>query len=674
MASNQDTPCVTVHHAASRAYKRRLGEMERELRLAWQPQPRIVADRANDVVPHEHEADPVPMEGIDALRSECQNSGEENDSDDMYVEEATSDAPYGDLSFEDGLRMWALQSGLPHSSLNCLLDHLRQHNLQMPQDARAFMSTPVPTAPEIVLTSIAGGQLWYQGIEKSLLSYFRKVQPIQEGFELDFFVDGLPLRKSSRSQFWPILMKINNDPNTPVMTVAMFCGESQPAFVEEFLRPFVEEMNKLNRTKVIIGARAYWVCPRSIIADVPARAFISGVEPRNAISACMKCTIEGEMEQNQIFFRYDAERQSRNHEDFCEDKYPTHVINPTPLTTMDRCDIIRDLIAAEDVQLIYKGVEAKLMHLWMEGFPGVQCMLTPQQQREVSAHLRLLKLPSDFQHKLRDLRYVPLWKASEHRMFLLVAGFVVLKGRLNEAAYEHFMLLFLAVTFLSTSYHRDKWAMADDLLHRFVEAYGNVYSPVLLDSNVHNLLHIHNDVCRFDALHTLSASVFQAFLLDLKKLMRSGRCNLVQAVHRVLELQQVHFAPPESIPADEQSVRTVGVDTIATVRRGFILRKNVRDQWCMTDLGEVIRYESATKAEGTVIVQGYTFSKQMIAFTEPYLSTEANIYSANMADLDTAALHSFPSSTLMCKLAAVEMENEGEFMFVPLLHTYIVHK
>ena len=89
-------------------------------------------------------------------------------------------------------------------------------------------------------------------------------------------MDGLPLRKSSRSQFWPILMKINNEPNTPVMTVAMFCGESQPVFVEEFLRPFVEEMNKLNRTKVIIGARAYWVCPRSIIADVPARAFISG--------------------------------------------------------------------------------------------------------------------------------------------------------------------------------------------------------------------------------------------------------------------------------------------------------------------------------------------------------------------------------------------------------------
>ena len=197
MASNQDTHCVTVHHAASRAYKRRLGEMERELRLAWQPQPRIVgkclmngrvdktiivlkwllgpylADRADDVVPHEHEADPVPMEGIDALRSVCQNSGKESDSDDMYVEEATSDAPYGDLSFEDGLRMWALQSGLPHRSLNWLLDHLRQHNLQVPQDARAFMSTPAPTAPEIVLTSIAGGQLWYQGIEKCLLSYFR---------------------------------------------------------------------------------------------------------------------------------------------------------------------------------------------------------------------------------------------------------------------------------------------------------------------------------------------------------------------------------------------------------------------------------------------------------------------------------------------------------------------
>nr|XP_049467019.1 keratin, type II cytoskeletal I-like [Anopheles coluzzii] len=110
---------------------------------------------------------------------------------------------------------------------------------------------------------------------------------------------------------------------------------------------------------------------------------------------------------------------------------------------------------------------------------------------------------------------------------------------------------------------------------------------------------------------------------------------------------------------DEPSVRTVGVDTITTVRQGFALRKNFRDQWFMTNSGEVVRYETATKTGKDVTVQEYAYFKQVPAFTEPCLSTEANIYSANMVDLNKGELQHYASSTLMCKVAAVETEQEG---------------
>uniref|UniRef100_A0A182HLU6 Uncharacterized protein n=1 Tax=Anopheles arabiensis TaxID=7173 RepID=A0A182HLU6_ANOAR len=113
--------------------------------------------------------------------------------------------------------------------------------------------------------------------------------------------------------------------------------------------------------------------------------------------------------------------------------------------------------------------------------------------------------------------------------------------------------------------------------------------------------------------------------------MHSGRHSLVQAVHRLLELQHVIVAKrQQNKPEDEPSVRTVGVDTITTVPQGFALRKNFRDQWFMTNSGEVVRYETTTKTGKDVTVQGYAFFKQVPAFTEPCLSTEANIYSANM--------------------------------------------
>ena len=61
----------------------------------------------------------------------------------------------------------------------------------------------------------------------------------------------------------------------------------------------------------------------------------------------------------------------------------------------------------------------------------------------------------------------------------------------------------------------------------------------------------------------------------------------------------------------------------------------------------------------------------MLAFTEPCLSTEANIYSANMVDLNKGKLQHYASSSLMCKVAAVETGQEGVLVFVPLTNTYI---
>ena len=44
--------------------------------------------------------------------------------------------------------------------------------------------------------------------------FFNDVPPAERGFELNFFVAGLPLFKSSRSQFWPI-ERAHNVPPAP---------------------------------------------------------------------------------------------------------------------------------------------------------------------------------------------------------------------------------------------------------------------------------------------------------------------------------------------------------------------------------------------------------------------------------------------------------------------------
>uniref|UniRef100_A0A182J949 Uncharacterized protein n=1 Tax=Anopheles atroparvus TaxID=41427 RepID=A0A182J949_ANOAO len=67
---------------------------------------------------------------------------------------------------------------------------------------------------------------------------------------MQVFVDGLPLHKSGQNQLWPILVKIEELPDAPVMVAGVFCGQTKPQHVEDFLRPFVNEMNELRQVSL----------------------------------------------------------------------------------------------------------------------------------------------------------------------------------------------------------------------------------------------------------------------------------------------------------------------------------------------------------------------------------------------------------------------------------------
>ena len=63
----------------------------------------------------------------------------------------------------------------------------------------------------------------------------------------------------------------------------------------------------------------------------------------------MKCTNVGELDGHRMNFKYDEQCPPRNHKDFCDDKYPIHVNNPTPCTSLLGCDIVDDFVSADDM-------------------------------------------------------------------------------------------------------------------------------------------------------------------------------------------------------------------------------------------------------------------------------------------------------------------------------------
>ena len=113
-------------------------------------------------------------------------------------------------------------------------------------------------------------------------------------------IDGLPLHKSGRTSFWPILANIHTMPHLMPMIVAIFCGPKKPESLEQYLRPLVNELNGLIDNGIMLGCPLTKVCikVRAFVADSPARSFhlfiiFLGVVSHTRKHGCLKCTVVG---------------------------------------------------------------------------------------------------------------------------------------------------------------------------------------------------------------------------------------------------------------------------------------------------------------------------------------------------------------------------------------------
>lgn len=90
-------------------------------------------------------------------------------------------------------------------------------------------------------------------------------------------IDGIPLFKSSKLQFWPILFNISEMPEIAPMTIAIFHGKTKPISLDDFLNQLVEELIDVLNHGVIINNFKIHVKLRCFICDSPARAFLKGL-------------------------------------------------------------------------------------------------------------------------------------------------------------------------------------------------------------------------------------------------------------------------------------------------------------------------------------------------------------------------------------------------------------
>jgi len=120
------------------------------------------------------------------------------------------------------------------------------------------------------------------------------------------------------------------------------------------------------------------------------------------------------------------------------------------------------------------GVMKRLLIFWIKGKKPARL----ENSEIISEELNNIKtfLPTEFNRLPRSLEECEYWKAIEFRTLLIYTGSIVLKGRLKNTLYKHFMLLSCAIRLLispKTSYTYNN--VAKMFIKQFVSEYSTHY-------------------------------------------------------------------------------------------------------------------------------------------------------------------------------------------------------
>lgn len=259
---------------------------------------------------------------------------------------------------------------------------------------------------------------------------------------------------------------------------------------------------------------------------------------------CQNCTVVGEYKKRRMSFLKTncnprTDYSFRNRED------PRHHRGVSLIESLP-VDMIADFIIADPLHLLELGIMKKLLLIWVTG-KVEQDLKLPKNDRTTldSALIQCNKYkPTEIHRKIRSLDWLKFWKGSEFRTVLLYVGIVALRNILGSDVYTHFLYLFCAVTICSAHAYRNYVPKAKTLFEEYVEMYISIYGSHSITSNVHNLLHVTDNVQRFGNLNSISTYPFENAARFIKLKLKQCDKSLEQVSRRILELMEIKLISP----------------------------------------------------------------------------------------------------------------------------------
>lgn len=281
--------------------------------------------------------------------------------------------------------------------------------------------------------------------------------------------------------------------------------------------------------------------------------------------------------------------------------------------------------------------------------------------------------PKEIHRSIRDLQCISFWKGSEYRSFLLYFSIVVLKKHLLEDEYNNFLRLYCATRICYVDTYKPFIDIAQKWFENYVEGCINLYGEYSISSNVHNLLHVVDDVKEFGCLQDISTYPFENLLQFIKLKVKQRNMPLQQVTRRLIESSpdncrlNMQFGS-KILPQTKYPYNLNGKEVFkeVVIDGNFILSTRKRcDSWFLASSGDVVLMKYATKIDfNHVTLHGTTLKSKFNYFTFPISSKYLDIYES---DGETnSEIKEFNLQSVKSKLICLPINH---FVFIPLIHT-----
>lgn len=556
-------------------------------------------------------------------------------------------------TFKRKLAIWAKESNVTLIAVNKLLAILRDHGHPfLPKVGQTLLHTP----KQHEILEVDPGYYVHIGIEKNILKLLKnKNDLVGNLIEIDFNIDGVPITNSTKKQLWPILGRCVSLSTKP-FPVGIYYGLKKPTSSSEFLKKFVEEMEKIKETGILFSGTMYIIKIKSFICDAPAQSFVKCIIGHNGYYGCGKCTQHGEWDGRVYFpemnFVKRTDLSFKNRED--EDHHNGSCI-------LEKLDIgMVTQFPADYLHLLCLGTMKKLLLFWIKG-PLLNRLPAFKQE---SISLSLLNArntqPTEFQRRIRGLDEISFFKGTEFRTTLFYTGPVVLKNILSVAQYKNFLALHIACTICNNKNFHQFLHISRQCFVYFVESFSDIYGEQFISYNIHNLLHVVDDCERYGTLEDFSAYPFESLLGKIKKKVRQGNKILQQVVNRISEGWDLEIENKKTQP--DQILRKKNFsDGLIThylyfKNKYILLQKDNKNCYFMTKSLDVYKFEFVRKNGNIITICGRKFLEKGNLYDSPLESRLLGIFDLKEQSLsDDIEYHAL--NDIKCKAFIINQEN-----------------